>query len=68
MLTLGRKITIARARAGITSQAKLGVKAGLRRDYINRLERGKLTNPTLDTLTSIATACGLTAGQLLEIS
>ena len=56
MITLGKHIKFLRKKRNL-SQAQLGKRSGIKREYISYLEREKLKNPTLSTLNKIA--CGL---------
>jgi len=47
------------------SQVQLGRRSGIKRQYISRLERGKLKNPTLNTLRKIAQGLGVPLENLL---
>jgi len=59
----GETLRGVRRRAGLT-QAALGARAGLSRQYVARIETGQI-NPTLATITAIARAPGTAAGDLL---
>ena len=54
----GRKLKALRERRGV-SQAELADRAGLSREYVNKLEAGKY-DPTLGTLGRLAKALGVT--------
>ena len=59
----GRKLKALRERRGV-SQAELADRAGLSREYVNKLEAGKY-DPTLGTLGRLAKALGVTERELL---
>jgi transcriptional regulator with XRE-family HTH domain len=60
----GRRLKTLRERKGL-SQAELGRRAELTREYINRLEAGQY-DPTLGALRRIAKALGVKLTALLE--
>ena len=59
------KLRSLREAKGLT-QGELGDRAGLHRVYVTKLETGAETNPTLDTLKSLAQALGVPVTRLLE--
>lgn len=63
-MTIGARIRAARTTAGL-SQTALGEAAGLSLPTIYRLEKG-LTDPSLDNLTKVAGALGLTLMDLIN--
>ena len=64
MATLGQKIQALRKQQRL-SQAQLEQSTGIKREYISRLERGKLKNPTIGTLSKIAQGLDVTVENLL---
>ncbi len=42
------------------SQTEIAEKSGLTRQFVNNFFRGRLNNPTLETINKIATASGVT--------
>lgn len=52
---MGEKIKLARRKTGMT-QKELGEKTGLTKDYIGALERGKMQNPSLQTMKKLSEA------------
>lgn len=52
---MGEKIKLARIKIGMT-QKELGEKTGLTKDYIGALERGKMQNPSLQTMKKLSEA------------
>lgn len=56
MLRLKRRLT----------QLQVAEKAGLSQAYINELETGKKSNPSLETLTKLAEALGVSITEFLE--
>jgi len=63
VLELGRQISAARAKAGLT-QVALAAAAGVAPMTVSRYERGEM-EPGALTLGAIATACGISADWLL---
>lgn len=61
---LGAELEKARKRAGLTQEA-LAVKAGLTREYVSHLERGKYS-PTVEVLLRLAAAMQTRAWRLLR--
>jgi len=59
----GRRLKALREARGV-SQAALAERAGLTREYVNKLEAGKY-DPTLGTLGRLAKALGITERALL---
>jgi len=59
----GRRLKALREARGV-SQAALAERAGLTREYVNKLEAGKY-DPTLGTLGRLAKALGVTERALL---
>ena len=62
---LSKTIRHYRKLAGI-SQEVLAQKAGLTKDHIGLIERGKLTNPTLKTAFYLAKALGIKVQDLVN--
>jgi len=60
----GRKLKALRERRGV-SQAELAERAGLSREYVNKLEAGKY-DPTLGTLGCLAKALGVKERAFLD--
>jgi len=56
---LGLRLRDLRIHAGISSQEKLAMRAGVHRTYVGRLERGE-TGVTVDMLAAIVAAAGST--------
>ena len=63
MRQLATRLKAARTRTGL-SQAALAAKAGLTREYVNKLEAGR-HDPTVGTLQRLATALGVRVTTLL---
>lgn len=61
---LGARVRAARTKTGL-SQATLAKKAGLHEMYVSALERG-LTNPTVETLISLARVLGVSVADLVS--
>lgn len=55
---IGERLRKLRLRAGVTSQEALGLRAGVHRTYIGRLERGE-SGVTVDSLTAILAAMSI---------
>ena len=53
-------------RKAVLTQCAIENICGIQRSYVSRLESGKLSNPTIDTLGELARAYGLSLKQLLE--
>jgi len=64
MASLGKRMQTLRKRQDF-SQSQLGRRSGIKREYISRLEQGKLKNPTLNTLKKIAHGLGVSLENLL---
>ena len=64
MSTLGKQIQAVRKQLQL-SQIQLEQRSGIKREYISRLERGKLKNPTINTLNKIAQGLGIPLEELL---
>src|SRR6185436_8921710 len=64
--TLGKKLQLARKRAGLTQQ-ELCQKAGLSYSTLAKIERGAIRSPSVFTVSSIAVATNTPLEQLLEI-
>ena len=64
MAALGAHIKLLRKKQQL-SQSQLSKKSGIKREYISSLERGKLRNPTLNTLSKIARGLGVPLEKLL---
>ncbi len=64
MVSLGKRIQTLRRKQQL-SQLQLERRIGIKREYISRLERGKLKNPTLNTLKKIAHGLGVPLESLL---
>ena len=62
---LPKKVRALREAQGMT-QAELAKRAGLHRVYVTQLELGIHRNQTLDTLTRLAKALGVSLTELLE--
>ncbi len=60
---MGKTVRQIRQAKGL-SQAELAKRAGLSREYINKIEAGKY-DPPLSTITALAEALGVTAGKLM---
>jgi transcriptional regulator with XRE-family HTH domain len=58
------RLKAARTRTGLT-QAALAAKAGLTREYVNKLEAGR-HDPTVGTLQRLATVLGVRMTTLLK--
>jgi transcriptional regulator with XRE-family HTH domain len=54
---VGRAVVFLRRRSGLR-QVDLGTRAGVSRESVSRIERGRLGVVTIDTLTSVASALG----------
>lgn len=63
----GPRLRLARKEKGWTLK-DLSAASGISVTYLSDLERGKLQNPTLDTITSLADAMGMSMNSLLGIS
>jgi transcriptional regulator with XRE-family HTH domain len=61
---LAKNVRLLRRRKG-WSQEAFAEEAGLHRTYISDLERGS-RNPTITVVDKLATALGVTVGQLLD--
>ena len=61
---MGQRLKHLRVTKGL-SQAALGSRAGLTREYVNKLEAGK-QDPSLTTLSALAKALGVPVTALLE--
>jgi transcriptional regulator with XRE-family HTH domain len=61
---LGNNLKRIRTEKGIT-QGDIAKSLGVSRGFVSNLENGK-TNPTLATITKLATAIGVTTDQLLK--
>ncbi len=61
---LGRNLKRIRTEKGI-SQVDIARSLGVSRGFVSNVENGK-TNPTLATITKLATAIGVTPDQLLK--
>jgi transcriptional regulator with XRE-family HTH domain len=61
---VGQAIRRLRRKKGV-SQADLAARAGLSREYVNKIEAGKY-DPPLSTLTALAKALRVRAARLLE--
>ncbi len=48
-------------------QTEVARQAGLKRDYYNRIEMGKLQNPTLSTAKKIAKALGIPLSDIIDM-
>lgn len=57
------RLRAARAKAGL-SQPQLAEKASMSVGVLRGLEQGRRTNPSLSTLTALATALGITITEL----
>jgi transcriptional regulator with XRE-family HTH domain len=64
MRQLAMRLKAARTRTGLT-QAALAAKAGLTREYVNKLEAGR-HDPTVGTLQRLATVLGVRMTTLLK--
>jgi HAD superfamily hydrolase (TIGR01509 family) len=64
--TLGKKLQLARKRAGLTQQ-ELCQKAGLSYSTLAKIERGAIRSPSVFTVASIASATGTTLESLLDL-
>ncbi len=65
MAALGKHIKTLRNKQHL-SQAQLSQRSGIKREYISYLERGKLKNPTLNTLNKIASGLGVPLEKLVR--
>jgi len=61
---IGNNLKRIRTEKGIT-QGDIAKSLGVSRGFVSNLENGK-TNPTLATITKLATAIGVTTDQLLK--
>ena len=59
------KLARARVKAGI-SQGELAIRTGISRSTLQRLESGKTTNPTLQSLVKIAVVLGIGLEEIVE--
>lgn len=64
--TLGKKLQLARKRAGLTQQ-ELCQKAGLSYSTLAKIERGAIRSPSVFTVAHIAAATGASLEELLEL-
>lgn len=64
--TLGKKLQLARKRAGLTQQ-ELCHKAGMSYSTLAKIERGAILSPSVFTVAAIAEATGTTLEQLLGV-
>ena len=62
---IGERLRELRLEAGITSQEALAHKAGVRRTYIGRLERGE-SGVTVDTLATVLAAMSLSLSDFFQ--
>ncbi len=62
--SLGKQIELSRKKQQL-SQAQLEQRSGIKREYISRLERGKLKNPTINTIMKIANGLEVPMEELL---
>lgn len=60
---MGKTVRQIRQAKGL-SQAELAKRAGLSREYINKIEAGKY-DPPLSTINALAEALGVTPGKLM---
>src|SRR5438477_13070947 len=63
---LGRRLQLARRRAGLTQQ-ELCQKAGLSYSTLAKIERGAIRSPSVFTVAAIAEATGIPIEKLLDI-
>lgn len=63
MIQIGERI---KAFRGDMARAELARKTGLSTDYLWKLEKGLIKNPTIDTLRKIAKALGVEAADLIR--
>lgn len=64
-MAFGDQVRAWREQRGI-KQAELARRSGLDTATISRIERNKQTNPTTDTVQRLATALGISAGELMN--
>ena len=62
--TIGERIAAIRTRNGL-SQTELARRCGVAPQRINQLERDKINDPHLSTLTALALALGCTVAELI---
>lgn len=63
-IQLGRRILISRKDLHI-NQEQLGIKSGISRGHIAKIERGEVQNPTIDIIYRLADALGVSRAYLL---
>ena len=64
--TLGGRIMEVRLAAGFADIHQLAVRSGISAELIRKIEQHGHGNPTLDTLRSLAEACGVLVADLIR--
>jgi transcriptional regulator with XRE-family HTH domain len=64
-MTIGKRIRTLREKQGM-SQAELGRRTGIKREYLSKLESGALPNPTLSTMQKFADGLGVKVKDLVD--